>query len=407
MTEQGLDWDNSAHVSDDNFALMDLMRTEAPWLELGVHGVRHEHWENGHRKRAEFGERNGHGWGNPNTALHLQCFEDLLRQYRTPQESSFPVSFVPPNHGFENAPDGETSTGAMLAAFGVRFAQKPGRTAFDHGVFWMSRDTSASPAYNAVAALPGRAPSDASWVMTHLPNFYGEEDAWVRWLQGIDGLSARWLPRNSAQAASQLLYAQHVRFSSTDEGGSLGRLDTRDVPADGYQQNVLGPLVLKVALESPPGDDAGAANDEASVSLDVTASGGLKVIARTRDAAHHEIVYLGDPEQPQGAVPPGVFDVQVSHSSEQEGDYVELGSSTANVFSLRRVTPDSHELELEAYGRQTMDVVLPDSTVNVVQSTHDGLHVVDWSWDATRHRLHLTVEGDDVQGERGIVRLDP
>lgn len=384
MTEAGLDWDNTDHVNDDNFALMDFMRDNAAWLEMGIHGVRHEHWEHGQLTRAEFGKRDGHGWGLENSTLHLRCFAELIGQYFPPEVDPFPVNFVPPDHGYETATENDATTGAALASFGVRYAQLPGPTRFDNGVLLMDRDTSASPPWDAVGSLPGRPPSEQSWIMTHLPNYYESESGWIDWLQALDRPTNRLLPKNAALAASQLIYSDRAHLDVHREGLTI---DTREVPTEVYAHDILGPIALKLKLDG-------------ETLLNVTSEDDIRLVASYRDSYNHVVLLLGQPDQPQGRLSAGLFHVQVHFGQPQKDAFVDLHGSTFNVFSVTRASAEQVETSLEVYGQQTVQMVLPDFNVNDVHSDNPGLAVQSWTWDPESKQLRVDVLGTNMQGER-------
>ena len=383
MTEQGLAWDNSVHVNDDNFALMSFMYDNAAWLELGLHGVRHEHWEHGERTRAEFGQKNGPGWGAADTATHLTCFAELLHQYYTRDENPFPVSFVPPDHGYPSAAAGPSSTGAALASFGVRYGQLPGPTRFDNGVFLMDRDTSVSPPWDAEGRLPGTVLPSQSWIMTHLPNYYDLESEWIDWLSGLNAPLDRMTPKNSALAASQLLYTTYARLGARPDGLYI---NTRDLPNEAYAANLLGPLALKVRLDG-----------QSSVAL--SSNSDLRLVASYLDRHDHAVILLGQLNQPRGRLAQDIFHIQLLVGRSPATDWVDLASSTANVFSVTRNSANEVVAEVEVYGQQTIDLVLPGFEVGSVRSDSAAVSVLGWTWDAAATRVSVSVSGANMQGE--------
>ncbi len=391
MTEQGLAWDNSPHVNDGNWALMSFMRDNAAWLELGLHGVRHEHWEHGVRTRAEFGTRDGQGWGYTDSTIHLSCFAELLHQYYTQDQNPFPVSFVPPDHGYPNAT--ASPTGAALASFGVRYGQLPGPTRFDNGVFLMDRDTSASPPWDAEGQVPGPAPSSQSWIMTHLPNYYDLEAQWVGWLLALNAPINRVAPKNSEQAASQLLYATYAHLAVN--GGDL-TLDTRDVPDAAYSLDLLGPIAVKVRLDGQS-------------SVAVSSSSDLQLVAAYRDNYDHAVLMLTQPDQPRGRLTRGTFHVQLVPGQTPSSEWVDIGTSTLNVYSIARDSNGDVVADVEIYGQQTVNLMLPGFDVGAVQSDNSSVAIVNWNWDPNSARLSLTVSANNMQGDRArlIVSATP
>jgi hypothetical protein len=384
MTEQGLAWDNSSHVNDDNLALMSFMRDNAAWLEMGLHGVRHEHWEHGVRTRAEFGQSNGQGWGLTNSTVHLRCFAELIHQYFTPEVDPFPVSFAPPNHGYENNTDHFTTTGAAIASFGVRFAQRPGPTRFDNGVFVMDRDTSESPPWDATGHLPGAHPETKSWIMTHLPNYYDLEHPWIDWISALDAPIDHFVPKNSVVAASQLLYSEYARLQFRSDEIYI---DTRYMADEAYALDLLGPIALKVKLGGQS-------------SIAVTPDSDLQLFASYRDEYDHVVMMLGKRDQPRGRVPPGVFRVGLLLGQPQSGYWVDLQGGTFNVYSVTNVDAVQVVADVDVYGRQDMVLTLPGFYVTGVQSDNLNVAVLAWNWEPGAARLSMTVSGTNIQGER-------
>jgi hypothetical protein len=382
MTEQGLAWDNSSHMNDGNLALMSFMQDNAAWLEMGLHGVRHEHWEHGARTRAEFGQRDGQGWGLANSTVHLRGFAELLHQYFTPDVNPFPVSFVPPDHGYET--NSSSTTGAAVAPFGVRYAQLPGPTRFDNGVFVMDRDTSASPNWDAVSALPGLLPATQSWIMTHLPNYYDFEQPWIDWISALDEPIDRVVPKNSVVAASQLLYTNYTRFGV--RANEL-YIDTRGMPDEAYARDLLGPIALKVKLSGQS-------------SVAVTTDSDLQLVASYRDKFDHVVMMLGKRDQSRGRVPLGIFRVHLSLGEAQAGDWLDLQGSTLDAYSVTQDSAGEIEADVEIFGQQDVVLTLPGLDVNGVISDNPNVAILAWNWEPDAGRLSMTVSGANMQGER-------
>jgi len=385
LTEPGLDWDNHAGQSGESAVVMDLLHQESAWLEFGLHGVRHEHWEDGRRTRAEFGSRDGRGWSVEDNLVHLRAFAELLRQYYSIEENPFPVSFIPPDHGYRIAPGAPVSSGVALQKFGVRFVQLPGPMRIDHGILILGRDTDASPPYDSIGRLPGRVSTDASFVMTHLPNFYSAEAEWIAWLRSIDASMDRVLPRNTAQAASQVVYATYARLRRAS-GAWL--LDTTGIPDELYRLSELGPVLLKVASGS---------DGRASVAVD----GGAQVVASYPDGQGHTVIAVADASQPQGRLRRSVFRVFVDHDHDQLNDHIEL-DGTYQIFGIRRQARDV-AMALEMYGRQEVTIVLPEGEPSSVQTDNPRLLLGPWTWSGRSRLLRIPTSATNMQGERATI----
>ena len=291
---------------------------------------------------------------------------------------------MPPDHGYETPSDGKATTGAAVAAFGVRYAQLPGATRFDNSVLRMDRDTTASPPWDASAQLPGQPPTEQSWIMTHLPNYYGLENEWVDWLMALDSPVNRTVPKNSEQAASQLLYNKYAQLEVRQD---TVYINTLDVPPEAYSLDLLGPIALKVKLQGQS-------------ELAVTADSDLKLVASYRDRWDHAVLMLGQPDQPRGRLPRGYFHVQIQIGQPQSDNWVDLGASTFSAYSVTQPSPEEVSADLEIYGKQSVDLVLPNFNVNAVKSDNPDVAVLGWNWDPIATRLSATVSGTNMQGER-------
>jgi hypothetical protein len=148
--------------------VMDRMKTSAAFVELGVHGISHEHylsltpaeaaaydpalisndpvWGLFLGTRAEFAHlqestdpvaiqdpsvNDGYlavahpTWGWQSALNHLTCWDEIYRQYFPADQHGFPKSFVPPAHAFyfnqDNPVMTNQTTSDLLAQFGVKY----------------------------------------------------------------------------------------------------------------------------------------------------------------------------------------------------------------------------------------------------------------------------------------------
>lgn len=118
-TKKGANWDNSYWMSDNNSKIMDYVKSNSAYMEFSLHGVRHEYWENGRKRDGEFANRNYNRRPYPVEKLqnHLQCYKQLLDQYRI----TFPKSFVPPKHCYCHNPLNSMDTGGLMASWGIKY----------------------------------------------------------------------------------------------------------------------------------------------------------------------------------------------------------------------------------------------------------------------------------------------
>ncbi len=387
VTEFGTAWDNSAYVNDGNFALMELVRANAAWIEFGLHGVRHEHWEGGVKTRAEFGNGSA-SWGWDVMDMQLKCFVELMRQYYDANVCSFPRSFVPPAHCYYySAADPET-TGAAVHSYGVKYIHRTWPWHFDNGALCMDRDTTASPSWSATGVVAGPYPAAQSWVMTHGPNFFGAEAGWTTWLQAIDDAPDRYLPKNTAQAYSQFLYREYATINDT--GGTV-TVDNTGMVDDAYTNDLLGTLVLKTALS---GEHVSAA------AIDK----GAEVVGYYEDGYGYGYLVIGHGSNPMGRLSKDTYTVSYTLSPDAMPTCVDLTDATFNVFSFA-ASAETASLTVEMYGTQDIVVRLDAFEPAWVGWDSPGLTVNSWDWNASQGTLTVNATGTDIQGETGRLTI--
>jgi len=129
MSIYGTTWNNTWQVTPNDFVLMNLVKENNAYMEFGLHGVIHTH------PNASNVEVNGEyasiinkvlyqstSWGWIDMGNRAKCFQDLIRQYFTVDEMSFPEAFVPPAHAYFYNNNDAQSTGALLSTYGIRFS---------------------------------------------------------------------------------------------------------------------------------------------------------------------------------------------------------------------------------------------------------------------------------------------
>lgn len=117
-TWQGADWDNSRWVGPWLDEAAALMREQAQHIELTLHGLGHEYWQQGAASRAEWYDRQGRMRPRDQVLAHLNAYAAILADNGL---GEFPTSFVPAafnyRFGDELAP--------ILADWGIRFISTP------------------------------------------------------------------------------------------------------------------------------------------------------------------------------------------------------------------------------------------------------------------------------------------
>lgn len=116
-TWQGPDWTNAENRGSWLDQAAAFLNDNREYLEIGLHGLCHEFWQDGKMERSEFHDRNGRMRSPDIVHRHLRGYADLLAQNNL---GDYPRLFVPPalNHSFGNGPE---SFQAILAEYGIRY----------------------------------------------------------------------------------------------------------------------------------------------------------------------------------------------------------------------------------------------------------------------------------------------
>jgi hypothetical protein len=406
MTEEGLAHRNQ--ISDKQLKIMDIVKRSDAFMEFGLHGVSHEHFRNGVVQRAEYAHIDegapGHAqsWGWRDMNLKARCFRQILRQWFTRNQLAFPVSEVPPAHGYYYSKTDPHTTGALLAKYGVKYVNGGMNVStriykgyvIDHGVMFINRAYGTNWDWTGSTPWEGYwndydapyYPSDNyAWDETHFPNMWGAKDKWVNYLLGINDSNDRFLARNSAEASWQFLYHH---FGSITRTGNTYTIDVSKVDPQAYEYELIGPMVLKVYV----GD-----GDIPNVSL----SGSASVLATWRDTFGYAYLVLGTNGNPMGRLDPGTYEMTPSFGGPGMASYVDLTGATYNVLAFDAGASDA-EIKLEMYGTQTVRVKLPFAPT-VVASSNPSLVIKDWSY--ADGFLTMSVRGTDLTGQLGTITI--
>ena len=161
-TWMGKDWDNSINNGPWLDHTSELLNDNSQHLEIGVHGLCHEYWENGIMSRSEF--HNADGVMRPAHTIkkHLDAYWYLLAENSIRQK---PKLFIPPalNHSFGRGSD---SMQAILYRYGIRYVITKFDRALIHsppayndltweeGVYIIERGSAPAPWYESGAEPP-------------------------------------------------------------------------------------------------------------------------------------------------------------------------------------------------------------------------------------------------------------
>ena len=218
-TWMGEEWDNSRWVGPHLGEAAAVLRENVDHVELTVHGVGHEYWENGVMSRAEWHDMDHRLRPKDQVRAHLDAFAELLEQNDL---GPFPESFVPAAflHRFGLGEDGIVG---LLRERGVRHICVPWTMARERdpqeaqfglecGIMTVNRGDTGIP-WPAFDTLP-QTHLQGPICGVHWPNLLHvdparNEEAVDRWVELLDAYGRRpdaVLSRDTAECWSQLAY---------------------------------------------------------------------------------------------------------------------------------------------------------------------------------------------------------
>jgi len=375
-TQEGSSWDNSALVSDDDFTIMNYIKDNAAYIEFGLHGVGHEHWDDGVRTRAEFAN-GGSPWLWSDVWGHMECFQRLIDQYGI----SFPKSFVAPAHCYYHNPADPQDTGALMHSWGVKYADHPATYVTDNGLMVLARIFHVG--WSTPSIAPSTIPSGYYYEGSHWTNYveidpadnHRAGDKWIAWFNKIKDSSDRYVPKNTAQLFSQYLYQHHTNIR---RNANTIQIDNTGMPDWAYDLDLLGNLLLKLPLE--PGVHVSSASlNGGDIACYYEDSGFGYIILPKLDKSNYTLTYA-------------------TGASEMSSYVLNDGTYNVDKFETWR---NGAVVSLEMYGTQDVKVKLDMFEPAGVQSRTASLIVNSSQWDDQTNTLLVSVTATDVQGAKG------
>jgi len=399
-THAGADWDNSSRAGEWSDEAAEVFRSRAAHIELAMHGVGHEHWENGERTRAEwYHAAKDQRWEWDALLKHLEVFRRILDQHNLGPDAghALPPSAVPCafNYYFD---DGDPhSTGALFRAAGVERVSTPfgggfhqvsplaaPDGGFEHGLPVIDRSGNRVP-YDAFDSVP-EAPTPNSICGIHWPNVLAPDpaeneralDAWLEYLAAIDAQPDMMLAANSTECFAQWAYHSFVQLK---QRGDTLSLDASAMPDGALPHTARAPLWLK--LSAPSGTEVSAVRAE-----------GLTAVGYRRD---RDCILLG-----LSGVRQQRADLRLTLSGTLL-DPVVLRTGTTNVLDITG-TLDTTFLTLEVYGRQ--EVALRTLTdVSSLSCSNPRVSASIAGSDRPGRLCTLSLSTDNIHGETTTLTL--
>ena len=399
-TQGGKNFDNSDNIGPTQVEVMEYVKDNAAHLEFGLHGVGHEHWNNGVRARAEWYDReNKKPYTQEDTREHIRCFKEIMGQYGwTPENGqSFPQSFVPCAYAMYWNPDGGYSTGKLMRENGVKYANTmfseipelnpPEDGGIDHGLHVVNRLIYGNE-YKALGKVPQGPVEDykTDVIESHWPNWLAVDDylqpaitrEWIDFYKNIQASAGHYLAKNTEQLHSQWLYKKYTSLSEIKEG--VIAIDNRQMPSAVYENDLLGNMVLKVPLKN---------GEHVSKAL----VNGIPVPAYFEEAGYG-FIYLPPLEAGKYQFEYEVGDTLMPIFVNNTGTY--------NIYAAD-ITRNQVVFKLKMYGTQEVKVKC-DTPVSV-NSDNPYLKVLSWKYIKQSQMLSVKINGRDMQGEIGRIKL--
>ncbi len=403
-TRDGRNWDNSRNRSDQQIKIMETIKQNSAWLEFGLHGVGHEYWQDGVRRRAEwYNLEEKRPWRESEVRAHIECFKRIMAQYGLTSESgqSFPESFVPCAYGYYWNPAGQPySLGKILRENGVKYVNSPLEAiryqnppanadgGFDNGVLVLDRQNFGNEWWEP-ATLP-RQPVDAyrtDIIEAHWTNLLATDDLfqkglnerWIKLFQSIQARPDRYLAKNTEQLYAQWLYKKYTRVAQERPG--VVAIDNRKMSEEALSGGFAASLVLKIKL--------GEGKHISQAILD-----GLPIPAYM-ESQGYGFLYLPPLEKKAYRLS--------YHIGLSLPELTVLNQGTYNVYS-RRVVDRGVVFTLRMYGTQevlTTSVKAPSEVI----CSNPRLSIVRSQFQPDRQLIVTTLSANNIQGETGELRL--
>lgn len=400
-TQYGENWDNSENISPEQIRIMNYVKKHSANIEFGLHGVGHEHWENGERTRAEWYDmENDKPWDENVLHKHVRAYREILAQYDITEENghSFPETFVPCSWAMYWNPNGEYSTASVLKQYGVKFANtwfekipelnppiKEGG-GLDHGILVLNRYNYGNDWY--MVGTPPTAPISkfrTDVIESHWANWLATDDflqpeinkKWLDFLTRVQKTENRYLAKNTEQFYSQWIYKKFAKIKFVNQNEIL--IDTRNIPSEYYEYNLVNTLVLKVALEKNNHVVSAKLNGEEIPAYYESEGYGFLYLPRLQKGVHSLKIKAGK-KLPQNTI---------------------LLSGTYNVYS-RKEKRDALEFEIKTYGTQEIEI-MTDKPFRIY--SEGKIKILKKQYDDEKKVLSLTIKAHDIQGEKGKIIL--
>lgn len=401
-TKQGASFDNSKNIEKEQFDMMNYVIQNAANLEFGLHGVGHEHFNDGVRTRAEWYDiEHDKPWTEQDSKDHLKAFTEIMAQYGITKENgqSFPESFVPCAYGYYWNPNGHYSTGKLMNEAGVKyvntlFEEIPESNppiefggGFDHGVLAINRYNYGNEWYK-LAALPTQPLEEykTDIIETHWPNWLAQDyflqdelnKQWIEFFKNIQKSKTHYLAKNTEQLYSQWLYKKYADVNISD--GKI-IIDNTKMPDVAYDNDLLGNMVIKIELP----------NNQHVSKAEING----KPISAYNEDEGFGFIYLDKLNKDK-------YNLTYEVGEETMPVYIN-NTGTYNIYDVD-ISNKNLNFDLKMYGTQTLKIKCPEP--ESIKSSNPNLKILSSNYDKKDGLLDLVISGRDIQGEKGNISIN-
>ena len=262
-TWMGDQWDNSKWVGPWLEEAAQIIRDNRDHLELTIHGIGHEYWENGTFTRAEWTDSEGKMRHADQVELHLEYFKRLMDQNNL---GELPESFVPAafRHSFGPSEGNSISLAEILKKHGVNYINTPFTSifnkeriqhtwfGFDAGVMTVDRGQDEFP-WTAFPGNPSKQLTGPTCGM-HWPNLLHPDparnsetvEAWVRFLKPFNESADMLLASDSVSFRHQLAHRELTNVYKKRSSVELDFTETDKLPGNTGKEEII----LKISSDS-------------------------------------------------------------------------------------------------------------------------------------------------------------
>ncbi len=389
VTEYGTNWDNNLY----NEEIYSFIKENAAYIDFGLHGVRHGHFEDGINLTGEWAKRPEKGettpWDSENRTSYVvaDCFREIIRQYYTEEELPFPESFIPPNHVLFVNPQSDKSTCGILSKYGVKYATLRYTTKneimpyftkfglFDNNIFMVDRRPPREVSFDKDSCKPPLLPRPYPFIETHFNNLWGVENYWAKYLSLINLYPNRMIAKNTENVFSQWVYRKYVKIKK-------GLIDFSEVPQEFYDKNIISNLVLKLFVGP----------------FHLSVKSDLSVCGYYKDKFGYAYVTLADMNEPMGR---GVGKYRFSYKLTSSRPY-DIPDNSRDTYALygREECDSSIKIKLKVYRKQSIKIPTKRMIKSVV-SSNPKVEVL--GYDLGKDYVKIDLQGVSMIGDETVI----